>query len=689
MFNVLDNLKIGRKLQLLLVSFSGIMLAIGVTAYWALNHTADGLADVSINRLPSVRSLLILQATGNQVKACARTLLDQGLDLAFRKRQYETIAKARDEYAEAWKVYEALPHSAEETQLWKQFAAAWQAFREENNKFLDMSRRLDDLNVGNPYDLLTALEGFRGDHYRLETQVLRLLETGQPFNGGDNHSACRFGKWRAAFKTSNPELQRLIQETEAPHQTLHEAIGRIKELVRNDKRAEAVQVFKSQVLPSSERNLTALGRIREQAQAVIDLSRQCERQAMTVCRDSQTKAEEILEKIVGINNQVGATAVKNGQQAARVAKLMLVGGTVGGVLLGMLLGLLVTRSIAIPLGAAVAHLAEVARGDLNRDVPEMLVRRGDEIGDLGRGIADEVASLRRLIGGMTDGSRCLASASTELAATATQLTGGAENTVSQSRTVAAAAEQMSANMTSMASSTEQMSANIKVVASAVEELTASISEVAKSAEQAASVANNAAQLVSTSNEQIGTLGSAADEIGKVIEVIQDIAEQTNLLALNATIEAARAGEAGKGFAVVATEVKELARQTAGATEDIRKRIEAIQGSTGGAVKSIGDISEVIQRVNELSRTIASAVEEQSITTKEIAKNVAESSTAAQTVARGVSESASASQEITHTIVGVDQSAKQAAEGAAQTQNAGRELSQMAEQLQTLVGQFHL
>jgi len=211
--------------------------------------------------------------------------------------------------------------------------------------------------------------------------------------------------------------------------------------------------------------------------------------------------------------------------------------------------------------------------------------------------------------------------------------------------------------------------------------------VSKSAERAAGVADNAAQLVSTSNSQIGELGGAADEIGKVIEVIQDIAEQTNLLALNATIEAARAGDAGKGFAVVATEVKELAKQTASATEDIRKRIKGIQGSSGRAVKSISDISDVVKQVNELSRMIASAVEEQSITTKEIARNMVQSSTAAQMVSRGVAESATATHEITRNIVGVDQAARQSAQGAAQTQTTGRELSSVAEQLQGLVGQF--
>jgi len=347
-------------------------------------------------------------------------------------------------------------------------------------------------------------------------------------------------------------------------------------------------------------------------------------------------------------------------------------------------GSMIVRGIVRPLLKGVEFAKSVAAGDLTQTLN---VDRRDEIGQLAVALGQMVRQLRQVFGQISRTVGGLADSSVGLVQTATRLAGGAEEATSQSAQVATAAEQMSTNMGVMASSTEEMSTNINVVASAVDQLTASIGEVASSAERTASVAGNAAQLVAASNAQIGELGGAADAIGKVIEVIQDIAEQTNLLALNATIEAARAGEAGKGFAVVATEVKELARQTASATDDIRKRIEGIQGSTGRAVKSIGDISDVVTQVNELSRTIASAVEEQSITTKEISHNMAQSSTAAQMVARGVAESATATQEITKNIVRVDQAAKQAATGAAQTQTAGRELSQAAEQLQSLMAQF--
>jgi methyl-accepting chemotaxis protein len=298
-------------------------------------------------------------------------------------------------------------------------------------------------------------------------------------------------------------------------------------------------------------------------------------------------------------------------------------------------------------------------------------------------------NLHEVFGNLTRNAGQLASTSTELSSTATQLASGAEETSAQSTTVAAAAEQMSMNMKNMAGATESMTANVNTVVTAVNELTSSIGEIAKTAEQAARIADTASTLTKNSNETIGQLGTAAEEIGKVIEVIQDIAEQTNLLALNATIEAARAGEAGKGFAVVATEVKELARQTAGATEDIRNRIQHIQGSTGEAVRSIGEVGEAIRQVNQTSATIASAVEEQSVIAKQISARVNETADAVGTVSSGVVESATACGEVARNITGVNESSRQTAEGASQTETVATELSKISEQLREAVGHFQL
>jgi methyl-accepting chemotaxis protein len=356
------------------------------------------------------------------------------------------------------------------------------------------------------------------------------------------------------------------------------------------------------------------------------------------------------------------------------------------VVLALGLGIVISRGITQPIRRAAAMLKDISEGegDLTK---RLTVTSRDEIGEMATYFNRFVEKLQGIIGRIAGSVTTVASSATELSATATQLAGGAEETTNQSAQVAAAAEQMSTNMTTMSAATEQMSANVKTVSAAIEQANASVGEMAKSAERAATVAADATQLVTASNTQIGNLRNAAEQIGNVIEVIQDIADQTNLLALNATIEAARAGDAGKGFAVVASEVKELAKQTAAATEDIRRRIEGIQTSTGQAVRSIGEITEVIKNVNEVSRTIASAVEEQSITTREIAKNVAETSTAAKTVARSVTESATVTREIAKNIAQVDMAAKQTAQGASVTQTASGKVSDVTEQLHALVGQF--
>jgi methyl-accepting chemotaxis protein len=261
-----------------------------------------------------------------------------------------------------------------------------------------------------------------------------------------------------------------------------------------------------------------------------------------------------------------------------------------------------------------------------------------------------------IIQGVATSSSSLASASSELTMISQSMAANAEEASAQAGVVSAAAE--------------QVSSNIQTVSASAEEMTASIREIAKSATEAARVATAAVKVAETTNATVGKLGESSAEIGKVIKVITSIAQQTNLLALNATIEAARAGEAGKGFAVVANEVKELAKETAKATEDISQKIEAIQGDTRGAVAAIGQISSIIGQINDIQNTIASAVEEQTATTNEIGRNV--------------SEAAKGSTDIARNITGVAEAARQTAAGAGETQKASTELSRMAGELQALV-----
>jgi methyl-accepting chemotaxis protein len=283
-------------------------------------------------------------------------------------------------------------------------------------------------------------------------------------------------------------------------------------------------------------------------------------------------------------------------------------------------------------------------------------------GDFRRIVEGVNQTLEAIVGPLratAENASSLASSSEELTAVSQVMASTAEETAVQANVVSAASEQVSMNVASVASASEQMQASIR--------------EISKNANDSARVAKNAVGVAQTTNDTMKKLGESSQEIGNVIKVITSIAQQTNLLALNATIEAARAGEAGKGFAVVANEVKELAKQTAKATEEISQKIEAIQGVTKGAVTAIEEIGAIINQINDISNSIASAVEEQTVTTNEIGRSVAEA-------AQGVND-------ISKNIAGVATSAKNTTQGANDTKTASSELSQMASRLQASVAKF--
>jgi methyl-accepting chemotaxis protein len=269
-------------------------------------------------------------------------------------------------------------------------------------------------------------------------------------------------------------------------------------------------------------------------------------------------------------------------------------------------------------------------------------------------------SMGSLLAEITEHATSLAGASEELTLTATQLSGGADETAAQASLVASASEQIAASIASVAGSTEEM--------------TASINEIARSAADAAAVGLEAVREAETTNVTVAKLGESSADIGKVSRVITSIAQQTNLLALNATIEAARAGDAGKGFAVVANEVKELARETARATDEISTKIEAIQLDTARSVDAIGRIGQTIVRINEIQTTITAAVEQQLAATKEIA--------------RGVSEVSDGAGQITENVSATAEMARTSAGGAADTEKAATELAHLAAELEQLVTDFN-
>ncbi len=359
----------------------------------------------------------------------------------------------------------------------------------------------------------------------------------------------------------------------------------------------------------------------------------------------------------------------------------------GGIVFATVSSWFVSRSILLPIRQTTSALKTIAdgSGDLSCRLND---QRSDEFGEVGKHFNRFVSQIETIVQAIGQQAKRLEGSSGVLGKVSIENADESDQLKLRSSTVATAAKQLDDMMTHSAAYTDDLSSNAKQIASAVDELTLSITDVARGAERAASVANHTSQLATSADHTIATLDSAAAEIGRVIDVIQEIAEQTNLLALNATIEAARAGEAGRGFAVVATEVKELAKQTALATDDIRNRIGGIQSSSREVVGSIREITQAIQRVSEESRTIAGAVEEQSITARQLAGTVAQSSASSEQVARNTAESSSVARSMIDEFVSIDQGIGQISCSSTQAKERVLELLNITESLELLVRKYN-
>ncbi len=347
------------------------------------------------------------------------------------------------------------------------------------------------------------------------------------------------------------------------------------------------------------------------------------------------------------------------------------------------------RGVMAQLGGDPGEIATIANSIAKGDLTVEFTGDESRITGVYANMKHMTQNLSNMLREITGGVQTLTSSSTELSAISEQMSSNADQTSERSSNVAAAAEEMSTNMNSVAAATEQTTANIQMIVSAAEEMSSTIGEIASNTAKGSQTTSQAVESAQKVSEKVNELGQAASEISKVTETISDISEQTNLLALNATIEAARAGEAGKGFAVVAGEIKDLAQQTAQATDEIGSRIADVQKSTQESVSAIESILAVINEIDTIVTSVASAIEEQSATTQEISNNVSQAAAGVQEVNENVNQTSAVAGEVTQDIHQVSQTAEEMKAGSSQVNISSTELSQLAENLNEMVSRFKL
>ena len=473
---------------------------------------------------------------------------------------------------------------------------------------------------------------------------------------------CKLGRWlgnkkemAAAIKIV-PQMRAIVDSMKGDHAKLHRSAIAMQQILadNNGDRVEAAvslaEIYQKSSVPALESVRGALHRISLEI-------------------DKHVKGEE--------------RYLDNVEKKTKYNVIILM---FAAVIMGGAVSYFISRAMTRQLGQVVEFAGVLASGDYSATLD---ISQKDEIGLLTNALNRIVKSLQEMVGEVKKGSSSLTKSSVTLSEVAEQMSEGAEQTSMKANAVASASEEMSVNMDSVAAATEQAAINVNMVATAAEEMTSTINEISSNTAKTSSMAENASQKAKQASQRVDDLGRSASEISKVTETITEISEQTNLLALNATIEAARAGEAGKGFAVVANEIKELAKQTAKATTEIKNNIEGVQEATRNTVREINEVSVIIDDVNEMASTVASAVEEQSATTMEIAGNVAQASQGIQEVTGNIAQVAAVTVEIATEIADIDTSATKNNESSSHVRSNANELENLAARLEEFIGRYKI
>jgi len=431
---------IGKKLITGFMSVAAIVLLLGSIGFYGLKRMEGSLDEIGEVRLPSVDSLLVIQREAQNIRGTLRTLTISGLPPEIRTRQYDNLQASRERWRTAWDVYEHLPQTQEEAELWRRFVPAWNAWAEQNNRFIELSRQVDALGIANPQEFLRSIEEFTKDHYILVQRTLHLLHMEDSFRGGGDHTACNYGLWAATFRTDNPDLTAAIQANLDPHRRFHEAIGTIQQQIEQGNREAALASYQRDMVPAMQEVFQCFERMQNIGVEAVKVENAMEQQDFEGITPAQRAANDLLNQIVELNRTVAAEEMTAAHRQAAFLEAFSLIAAILGVLIAIALGVLISRGIN--------------------------------------------NALKRLADSLGSGAEQVTSASGQVSSASQQLAEGASEQASSLEESSSALEEMSSKADSM------MGESRKVVGEgsrAVEQMAQAIGQIKKSAGETAKI----------------------------------------------------------------------------------------------------------------------------------------------------------------------------------------------------------
>ncbi|ERP31694.1 methyl-accepting chemotaxis protein [Chitinivibrio alkaliphilus] len=566
---------------------AAITLIVGAVGLWSVNTLDGRLEEVGEVRLPSVQNVLRMEASLEELSTHLRSLLIPGLTVEQRREYYTDIADARRRYQDAYDIFAPLPQTDEEARVWEQFEREFPRWAEVNDNILDLHRDFDGMGITNPQELVSDLQEFRGDHYALEVQVANLISAGEEFQGGEDPTACNFGRWIPEFETNNRDLQRLITRMAEPHDRFHAAVHDIKHAVEAGNTNRAQQIFINQMQPASDDVFDYFNQMIEMAQEAEVLYEELYALTMEDSYEYQQEVFGYINETVRVNSRVAQEAMAAASRDANIAVVLAVFGMIAGTVIALILGF----TLALTISKALEKI----------------------IAELGSG-SEQVAAA----------SEQLSSSSQTLSQGASEQASSIEEVSSSLEEISAQSKQNSQNAQEANTLSKEVESRSKKGASTMNDLSSAMDQIKKSSDETAKIIKSIDDIASQTNLLALNAAVEAARAGDAGKGFAVVAEEVRNLSQ-------RAAEAAKNTAALIEQSQGYAENGVSLSTKTRESISEI-------MESAGKVSALVDEVNASS-------EEQTRGVEEINSNVSQLDQVTQENAANAEESASSSEEL--------------------------------------------